>query len=146
MKHVLVIDDDSFSRTLLRLILEEEGYAVTQARNGHEGLEYYGRTPTDLVVVDIFMPEKDGLETIFELKERFPRAKVLTVSGGGNFGLEFLDVARQFGADDCLAKPFARAGLLAAVEALLGARTEGAPAPAAETPPLAEPAGESSDA
>lgn len=125
MKHVLVIDDDSFSRTLLRLILEEEGYDVTLARDGQEGLSVYGRTPADLVVVDIFMPEKDGLETIVELKDRFPQAKVLTVSGGGNFGLEFLDVARQFGADDCLAKPFDRVGLLAAVAALIDGGTGG---------------------
>ena len=107
MTRILVIDDEEPVRFTLREILESENYEVTVAINGVEGTALFKEQPFPVVITDIFMPEKDGLETILELKKDHPNIKIIAISGGGNIGLsQQLEVARQLGADHAITKPF----------------------------------------
>jgi DNA-binding response OmpR family regulator len=100
--------------------LTRSGYQVTEARDGAEGLRIHRGDPADLIITDVVMPEKEGLETILELRKEFPALKILAISGGGrNQPGDYLPVARKLGANRTLAKPFARAELLAAIRELL---------------------------
>jgi CheY-like chemotaxis protein len=117
---ILVTDDDDLLRQATCDILTEAGYEVVAARNGEELLQIYRATPADLVLCDLFMPGKDGLQAIPELRREFPTVKVVAMSGGGYQGaLNVLQVARHLGAAEVLAKPFKRAKLLSVVELLL---------------------------
>jgi len=78
---ILVVDDDTAVRLLLRTVLERRGHAVVEAENGAEGLQYYRAAPTDLVITDIQMPVMDGLQMIKELRSAFPTAKIIAISG-----------------------------------------------------------------
>lgn len=107
MTHILIIDDDPPTRRMLRQVLEREGYDVIEARDGREGLQYYRAAPTDLIITDLLMPEKEGLETIMELRRDFPRARIIAISGGTKLGrLNFLAMAQKLGAQYTLQKPF----------------------------------------
>lgn len=120
MARVLVIDDEELARFTLREILETAGHEVTEARNGNEGIAFQKGDPFDLVVTDIIMPEKEGVETIIELKRDFPDLKIIGISGGGRTrNLDFLKLAEQYGAEKVLAKPFSEDELLACVNACL---------------------------
>lgn len=104
---ILVIDDDDAVRTTLRRILEAEGYTVVLAENGRRGLELLGEASPELVITDIIMPEKEGIETIIEMRRTHRDLKIIAVSGGGRVGnRDFLQLARKFGANEILAKPF----------------------------------------
>jgi two-component system response regulator (stage 0 sporulation protein F) len=78
---ILVVDDDQAIRLLLRAMLERQGHAVVEATNGNEGLRYYRAAPTDLVITDIQMPVMDGLQMIRALRDDFPTARVIAMSG-----------------------------------------------------------------
>jgi CheY-like chemotaxis protein len=78
---ILVIDDDEDVRDVLQVLLESEGYAVSAAADGHEGLLLQRRSPAAVVVTDIFMPGKEGIETVVDLVQEFPQTKVIVVSG-----------------------------------------------------------------
>ena len=120
MAHILIMEDDDQFRRVLRVMLETSGYQVTDAADGEAGLSLYRKAPTDLIIVDIFMPWKEGLETIIELKEDFPDVKIIAISGGGRGGhLKYLDRARFFGAQKSLDKPFKKKEMLEAVGELL---------------------------
>jgi two-component system chemotaxis response regulator CheY len=116
MARILIVDDDELVRQLLRDTLEPAGYEVMEAQNGREGLQRYRAVPADLVITDILMPAKDGLETIQDLRRDFPTAKIIALSGSGQ---RWLDMARQCGAQQGFEKPFRPQGILAAVQALL---------------------------
>jgi len=116
---VLVIDDDVQFRTMLRQFLESSGYMVTEATNGDEGVKLFCEKPVDLVISDIIMPDKEGIETTMEIKQRFPNAKVIVVSGGGWYGTDLdFDMAEKLGALT-LKKPFELQELSAAIQRLL---------------------------
>jgi CheY-like chemotaxis protein len=116
---ILVIDDEAEVRQTLARMLA--GHAVHEAADGGAGLALAAELAPDLVVTDILMPEKEGIETIRELRRAHPRVRILAISGGGQSGtLDFLDMARALGADAALAKPFRRSELLEMVERLLG--------------------------
>ena len=83
MAVVLVIEDDDHLRGLLRAVLERAGHTVEDAPNGAAGLKRFYSHPADVVVTDIIMPEKEGLETIIELKRDHPEVKIIAISGGG---------------------------------------------------------------
>ena len=120
MAHILVIDDDSSIRTLLRRFLENAGHEVIEASNGRIALDMQREAPADLIITDIFMPEKEGTEFIMDMGDEFPTAKVIAISGGGNVeDVDFLDLAKNLGALKTFQKPFKQADLLAAVEELL---------------------------
>jgi CheY-like chemotaxis protein len=117
---ILIIDDEDQPRRMLQQVLTRAGYEVVEARNGNEGLQRFRARPTDLVITDILMPEKEGLETIIDIRREFPTAKIIAISGGGRAGnLHFLDVAQRLGAQRVLQKPFELQEMLAAVQELL---------------------------
>jgi CheY-like chemotaxis protein len=78
---ILVVDDDNAVRLLLRSMLERRGHSVVEAENGAEGLQYYRAAPADLVITDIQMPVMDGLQMIKALRDDFPTAKIIAISG-----------------------------------------------------------------
>ncbi len=120
MAFILVIDDDPAIRDSVQTLLGLDGHEVTAACNGREGEAAIRRRQPDLVILDIFMPEQDGLETIRNLRGSHPDLKILAISGSGDLQLErALAFAREFGADAALSKPIPRDGLRAAVCALL---------------------------
>ncbi len=121
VKRVLVMDDDRNMRDIIRLFLEKAGYEVLEAADGAEGLRLCSDGSVDLAIVDIFMPEKDGLEVMGELRNRAVGTPVLAISGGGSSQMpEMLNHATAFGAKDILPKPFSEGELVAAVERLVG--------------------------
>lgn len=114
---ILIIDDDEFLRDSLRRTLRREGYTVIEAAEGGEGLKVLKDHPVDVVLVDLFMPGKEGLETIPELRRSHPGTKIIAMSGGGAKGqTDVLKAARLMGAWRTLAKPFTREELIEAVE------------------------------
>ena len=117
MKRVLVIEDDGSVRSLIRKILEGEGYEVLEAPDGDQGVRTFRDERPDLVLTDIFMPEKEGLETISELGLLDPAVRVIAISGGGNMGiLNPLPMAAKLGALRTLSKPFSGKELVDLVE------------------------------
>lgn len=114
MATILIIDDEEIIRVLLRSALEAAGYEVTEASNGHEGLERYRQRPTDLVITDILMPEMNGLDMLLELTREFLHAKVIAISGAGG-EKNVLNVAKLLGARQTFQKPFSIPHLLGAV-------------------------------
>jgi len=121
MARILVIDDEELFRKMLRQMLEMAGYEVLEAADGSHGIALFREMPADLVITDIFMPEKEGISTIGELKREFPNLKIIAVTGGGNKrrGFEYLQFAGKVGADCTLSKPFERQEILDAVKKLL---------------------------
>jgi CheY-like chemotaxis protein len=82
MARILVIDDERIIRTIVKHALEEDGHEVIEAGDGEEGIQLYRKNPTDLVVTDIIMPRKEGIETIKELRRNYPDIKIIAMSGG----------------------------------------------------------------
>ncbi len=121
MKTILIIDDSNEFRSIFRDVLRKAGYHVLEASNGQEGIDVYRRTPADLVVTDIIMPGKEGLETILDLKREFSDVKIIAVSGGGFEGPStYLEGARLIGGvDRTFFKPFPLDSLLKAIKELL---------------------------
>lgn len=120
MKRILVVDDETQIRTMLALMLEQEGYTVDTAENGEEGLSLVGRHTFDLVITDMIMPVKDGLKFIMELVRDYPDLKVLAISGGGAIKAErYLTMAGYLGDIATLEKPFKREVLLEMVRKLI---------------------------
>jgi DNA-binding response OmpR family regulator len=120
MARILLIDDDEPVRQMLRATLTSAGHTVEEACDGKEGIARYHPDHTNLVITDLIMPEKDGLETIAELKWKYPSVKILAVSGGSRMcPADQLNVAKKMGADHILAKPFSTAKLLAIINELI---------------------------
>lgn len=120
MARILVVDDEVGIRTLVRNMLVRDGHEVTTARDGVEALQVVDREAIDLVITDLIMPEKEGVETITELRRRFPAIKIIAMSGGGMGGAaDYLRMARALGAGQTLSKPFTRDALLNLVGAAL---------------------------
>lgn len=112
----LVIDDDDFVRATIAAILESAGFEVIEARDGQKGMQLFHRHAVDLVVTDILMPSKEGIETIVEIRQRDPEVRIIAVSGGGNIGaVPVLHAAQRLGADSVLSKPFSKEELLAKI-------------------------------
>ena len=121
MPRILLIDDDDQLRGLLQAILEGAGYEVDTASDGKKGVHRFRRNRADLAIVDIFMPEKEGLETIVELKQIDPNIKAIAISGGGlRLDMEFLDHAKIFGADHAMEKPLDLQELLNIIHRMIG--------------------------
>ena len=120
MAHILVIDDELQIRLMLRKLLEPEGYTITEAPDGIEGIKRYHENPADLIITDLIMPDKEGLETIMELKKENPAVKIIAMSGGGKNKPEgYLHLAKQFGAMETLEKPIRKEELLKAIKNLV---------------------------
>ena len=123
MANILVIDDEEWIREELVEVLEMRDHTVTEASDGVEGLERFVDGSFDLVVTDIIMPNKGGIETIAELRNLAPNVKIVAMSGGGRVeSRDFLAVAERFGTLATMAKPFALDEFIAVVEGALSRR------------------------
>jgi DNA-binding response OmpR family regulator len=122
MANILVIDDDDAVRRSIRRALELDGHSIVEAADGWQGLLRFGERTVDLVVTDILMPNREGIETIIELRRRSETLPIVAVSGGSlttdRDGV--LLSADLLGASRVLAKPFAVDELRAMVSGLLG--------------------------
>jgi YesN/AraC family two-component response regulator len=117
---ILIIDDEEQIREMLAQMLTREGYEVVHAENGKEGMRVCREEDVDLIITDIIMPEKDGIEMILELRHDFPNLKVIAISGGGRLGPDgYLEMAQKLGAHRTFFKPFNRKEILDAVQELL---------------------------
>lgn len=125
MAKILIVDDDASVRMMLVQALKDAGHEVFSAVNGREGARNVGAIQPDLIITDLFMPEQEGLETITELRQRFPCIKILAISGGSVASSAMLSVALQLGATNILEKPFNHGTLLAAVGGILNKKTSG---------------------
>lgn len=119
MARILVVEDDEQARDTFRLMLEKAGYEVDVAADGAQGLAAFKQAPAHVVVTDIWMPEKDGVEFIRELKRNYPDARVIAITGVRG-PQNRLPAASYLGAQRTLVKPFSMHDLLAAVRELLG--------------------------
>ena len=130
MEKILIIDDETPIRSMVRLILERAGYTVREAQDGIEGIRVFRETPADLVITDLIMPNKDGIGMIIELKKDFPAFKIIAMSGGGlNRPEGYLRGAQKLGAACTLSKPLNRNDLLRAVRDTLKSPVPAAPLP-----------------
>lgn len=122
MACVLVVEDEQNLRGIIAAILTGAGYEVIEACDGSEiGACLEGARP-DLVLTDILMPEKEGIQTIIELRRQNPELRIIGMSGGGMVGADhYLDMAKVFGANQTLQKPFSKEKLLRVVAAVLAA-------------------------
>ncbi len=117
---LVVADDEPGFRSLLTDLLQNSGYDVVPAGNGIEAIAQCERQPLAAAIVDLVMPEKEGLETIFEIRRRFPAMRVIAISGGGRGPSDtYLAMAKQLGADAALAKPFCAREILDTLKAVL---------------------------
>jgi CheY-like chemotaxis protein len=120
---ILLVEDDDAVREILRKALVAAGHEVDEASNGDVALAAYRRQAADLVITDLVMPEKDGLETIMELRRIDAAVRIVAMSGGGRTlgpGQLYLESARALGARQILSKPFTVGALLKAVTEALG--------------------------
>lgn len=119
-KRILVIDDEPSALDVLQKILEGEGYEVQVAANGLDGVALFRRQPCDLVITDMVMPVKDGLQTILELRDEAPDLPIIAISGGGVISKErYLTVAGYLDRVITIAKPFTVLEIVTAAAKLL---------------------------
>jgi len=120
MERILVVDDDHETRVVLEEILHRAGFAVSVAMGGSEAVRCWRTERIDLAIVDVWMPEKDGLETIMEIRRISPNAKIIAISGERTAGpMDPLALASRLGARQTLQKPFTGEELLYAISDLL---------------------------
>ena len=114
---VLVVDDEPEVRSVITEILAAAGYDAITASDGEEALEAVGAHAPGLMITDLVMPRKEGLETIREARQLAPDMKIIAISGA--FGNRFLSVAAHLGAHAVLAKPFSADALLNTIHGVL---------------------------
>ena len=113
---ILVVDDEHKVRDIISRMLDSESYDVLEAQDGKQALKMVQKNPDiKIVITDIVMPEKEGLETISEIKKKYSHIKILAISGAET---DYLSVAKFMGADLTLRKPFSKQELLQAVTTL----------------------------
>ena len=121
MPTVLVVDDDPSLRSAMRRQPNSAGYDVLEASDGEEAMGALAEHRVDLLLVDIFMPEVDGMELTIRVLRQMPDARIIAMSGGGTVDKhDALDIARRVGAIGTLTKPFTMEELLEAVRGVLG--------------------------
>ena len=120
MAKILVIDDEPSILLMIKKMLEKEGHEVDLALNGRDGTELFENIKPAMVITDIIMPEKEGLETILELRKKNPGLKIIAISGGGRISPEgYLPGAKLLGADMVFQKPLVPKEFISAVSKLL---------------------------
>lgn len=119
-RKVLIIDDDEVIRMALRGIFKKENCGVVEAGNGNAGVSLFRQEKPDIVITDILMPDKEGLETISEIRACDPHVKIIAMSGGGSVrDMGFLKLAGKLGANGTLHKPFRPDEILSLIGRLL---------------------------
>ena len=120
MARILLVDDNVGFRNMVAMVLEGENHAVFCAGNGNDALKTFALMPFDLVITDLVMPDKEGLELIIELRKESPNGKIIAMTGGGQQKSDtYLSMAKAFGVAKTLMKPFPSEVLLAAVDSAL---------------------------
>ena len=121
MAKILVLDDEPSILLMIKKMLEKAGHEVAIALNGKEGMLLFEKNKPDLLITDIIMPEKEGLETIFELRKMYPDLKIIAISGGGRISPDgYLPGAKLLGANMVFQKPLNQKEFVNAVAQLLG--------------------------
>ncbi|MBA2484748.1 MAG: response regulator [Nitrospira sp.] len=118
MATIMVIDDEASIRSLLREVLEKAGHHVVEAQDGREALNLYQKNKADLLIMDLLMPEVDGLEATLQLTREYLDTKIIAMTGAQG-DRNFLEIAKLFGAHQAFEKPFDLKDMLNAVEAEL---------------------------
>src|SRR5262245_34503541 len=134
---ILIVDDEEQIRSSVRGVLSDEGFRVLEADNGRSALATIAAERPRLVLLDIWMPEVDGIQLLRQIEERHPGTSVIVISGHGN--IETAVRAKQLGAVDFIEKPFSLEGLLQRVERALGRRRETSVGSQPQTPPPLRP-------
>jgi CheY-like chemotaxis protein len=127
---ILIVDDDDDVCEAIKDVLEHAGYEVDAVVGGNEAIEFQRKQPAQVIITDIIMPGKHGVDTITEIRAEFPEVRIIAITGGGGFGRSaykpeaikttaYLAAAEEAGADRVFAKPFDRKALIQAVEELL---------------------------
>ncbi|HUT22857.1 MAG TPA: response regulator [Sumerlaeia bacterium] len=120
MARILVVDDDDQVRAFIAQLLLRQGYQVVEASDGAQAIRLFREEPADLIITDLIMPEKEGIETIAELRRDYPHVKIIAMSGGGRVGpVSYLQLASKLGAKRTFAKPFDPIEMLRAVREML---------------------------
>jgi CheY-like chemotaxis protein len=130
-ERVLIIDDELDVRDAIRRVLESSGYRVRTSESVSAALEELRREPAEVVITDIIMPKVNGVEAIHAIRSEFPAAKIIAISGGGNFGITaykptaitttaYLAAAERAGAHHILTKPFESNDIVRAIAVVLG--------------------------
>jgi DNA-binding response OmpR family regulator len=120
MAKILVIDDEPSILLMIKKMLEKAGHEVDMALNGKEGMQMFELNKADLLITDIIMPEKEGLETIVELRKKYPDLKIIAISGGGRISADgYLPGAKLLGANMVFQKPLIQKEFLEAVSFLV---------------------------
>ncbi len=124
MARILIIDDDDQVRKIIKLTLISAGFEVMEAQDGKIAMKIFRENPEpDLVITDLIMPEKEGIETIIEIRRDFPDVPIIAISGGGRIDPnDYLYLAEKLGAQKTLEKPFSRKEIVDAVNELLDSR------------------------
>ncbi len=122
MPKILIVDDDNDFRETFKNVLVGKGYDIETACNGNEALASYRKQAPDLVILDIFMPEKEGFETIFDFKKEFPDAKIIAISGGGtDSNADYLAIAKSMkNVKGIFHKPFRIEEMLLSIKEIIG--------------------------
>jgi len=116
MATVLVTDDEYTVRYALRTVLKRAGHIVLEACDGAEALNVLKNHAVDVVILDMIMPNKEGVETTIEIQQTYPSVKIVAISGGGRTrNLDFLAMAQTYGAQTVLSKPFTNEQLLESI-------------------------------
>lgn len=124
MAQILIADDEDGFRFLLRRMLAASGHEVREVADGDAAIACLRTFPAQVAIVDLFMPGKEGIETIMEIRRRYPDTKVIAISGGApKTGTSFLGMAQKLGAHRTLSKPFSADELLVVISHLIGLKT-----------------------
>jgi len=120
MKRILLIDDNRPFRKMLKIVLEKADYEIEEASDGKTGCDLYFQGLFDLIVMDLFLPGKDGIQAIHEIKEECTGVKIIAISGASSEGRTnfLLDRAHEYGADIEMKKPIKIKELLTNIEKL----------------------------
>ena len=122
MTKILLIDDEEMIRKCVRSILKSENYVLEEASEAEPVLDMLNANPVDIVISDLFLPGKDGLKLIEEVRRDFPAIKIIAITGGGLHLFDpknALNAARRSGADYTLMKPIKRKDLLSALKTVM---------------------------
>jgi DNA-binding NtrC family response regulator len=122
---ILVIDDEPALREILSQVLSSAGHRVIAAANGKEASRALTTSAFDVVVTDVIMPEKDGMQVISEVRKKYPEVRIIAMSGGGHVSRDqYLKIAKGLGAHAVLEKPFPNQTLLDTIERLAPTSSE----------------------
>lgn len=119
MAHILVVDDEDLVRGMIRTALQRAGHRIAEAANGAEALALLEREPFDLAIIDLIMPDKEGIETILQIRRDGRDVRIIAASGGGAARIDLLPLAIKSGADHTIGKPFNLPELIALVQRAL---------------------------